>query len=468
MRVCISLLFLAFFFSECKKDTLLNDPSAKLNFSVDTLTFDTVFTTIGSATRLFKIYNPHKKKLSISSIFLTGGNSSSFRMNVDGISGHTIKNITILPEDSLYVFIEVTVDPNNGFLPLVIYDSVNFITNGNQQRVILEAWGQDAHFYKDSVICNETWVSDKPYVIINSILIDSGCSLTIQEGTKVYCSSNSGIFVLGTLIVNGSQLDSVVFQGMRLESFYQDLPGQWLGIFPLRGSTNNEINHTVIKNSIYGISVGSNSNPDLTSFTQLNAPDIFLRNTIIRNSLSTGIFGFFSFIQAENCLIYNCGQYNVQLAMGGIYGFRHCTFVNYASSLTNHKDPIIQVSNFAETPSQHVSVDLLAAFENCIIYGSNEEELSLDDDGSGANFDCIFDHTLLRTKLNTSNPTYYVNILKNADPKFIDLSENDFHLQSGSPCINMGKTLTIPVTEDLEGNMRPLGSAPDLGVYEKE
>jgi PKD repeat protein len=51
------------------------------------------------------------------------------------------------------------------------------------------------------------------------------------------------------------------------------------------------------------------------------------------------------------------------------------------------------------------------------------------------------------------------------DPKFVSLSNRDFHLQSTSSCINVGATISN-ITEDYDGNFRPQGSAYDIGAYE--
>ena len=54
-------------------DEFITESSAKLEFSTDTLRFDTVFTTLGSATRDIKIYNPHKQPILIDKIYFGNG-----------------------------------------------------------------------------------------------------------------------------------------------------------------------------------------------------------------------------------------------------------------------------------------------------------------------------------------------------------------------------------------------------------
>ena len=82
---------LVIFGTSCKKDVLNTDGA--LTFSVDTVLFDTVFTTIGSATRQFKIYNPSNNEVNISSIMLAGGQQSKYRINVDGIPGYRVLKV---------------------------------------------------------------------------------------------------------------------------------------------------------------------------------------------------------------------------------------------------------------------------------------------------------------------------------------------------------------------------------------
>jgi hypothetical protein len=48
---------------------------------------------------------------------------------------------------------------------------------------------------------------------------------------------------------------------------------------------------------------------------------------------------------------------------------------------------------------------------------------------------------------------------------FVDVSADDYHLKAGSPAINAG-TFLGDVTDDLEGNPRPVGPTHDAGAYE--
>ena len=175
MLLCAGVLIISS--TACKKDLALSDGG--LDFSRDTVVFDTVFTTIGSTTQQFKIYNKSSRPVVISKALLMGGEDSKYRFNLDGVSGISFDDIRIEGNDSLFGFVEVTLDPNNQSLPLVIEDSIQFVTNGKEQYVILAAWGQDAYFHFNDI--NEgIWPNDKPHVIYGFAMVDSATNLTIQ------------------------------------------------------------------------------------------------------------------------------------------------------------------------------------------------------------------------------------------------------------------------------------------------
>jgi len=468
----------------CKKDKFITDTSAKLEFSVDSILFDTVFTTVGSVTDAFKVYNQSSQPIIISSIKLASGTSSNFRINVDGSKGVTFTDVEIAGKDSMFVFVEVTVDPNNGNNPLIIRDSVVFETNGNIQDVQLEAWGQDAYFHTPnnvlvfsngaslaySVIpCNAIWTNDKPHVIYGFAVVDSGCTLTINQGAKIHLHPGGVLWVYkdGTLIVNGNQSMPVIFQGDRLEPKYSELPGQWRAIWLSAGSKNNTIDWAIIKNGFIGLQVdtmGASANPTLT-----------IRNSIVKNMSVVAIFSQGGFITGSNSLFANCGQYVAALTIGGRYDFYHCTFANYWTGGTR-QFPTLLLNNYYEDVNKNIISRNLdsASFYNCIVYGdiSSGEEVKLEKSSNTSfTFNYKFHHTLLRTGLDTSG-SEYVNVKLNLDPYFNSVGNNDYRIKNpfslpgvidkGDPAIG------IIFPDDLSGKSRMVNGNPDIGAYEYE
>lgn len=76
-------------------------PDCRLEFSSDTLTFDTLFTELSSATYSFLLYNRHEAALRITDARLSGGDASPYRVNLDGLAGTEFSDITVRGGDSL-------------------------------------------------------------------------------------------------------------------------------------------------------------------------------------------------------------------------------------------------------------------------------------------------------------------------------------------------------------------------------
>ncbi len=480
----LSILILNAAFS-CRRDNdFIEDNSAKLEFSVDSVSFDTVFTTIGSVTKNFRIYNPHKKSIKITSVRLNGGTSSNFRINIDGLSGNEIQNLEIPAEDSLFAFIEVTVDPNNTINPFVIEDFIEFNTNGNQQRVILTAWGQNAIYYTPTSFnrglpdftcltgpCSDlvppvdvTWTDSLPIVVYGFIAIDTLDKLTIEAGTKIHFHNGGGMWVYrgGDLDVNGTKENPVVFRGDRLEPGFEDVPGQWDRIWINEGAIN-DINYAVIQNSFVGIQAEAlflNGNP-----TQLG--NLNIKNTIIKNCSGIGLLTAYFNVIAENMVISNCREYNAVIQSLGNWRFDHCSFANYSNG-NGRETPSVFIKNnytsgstiFVDTPN--------VAIRNSIIYGTVESEFNIEiiNDGS-VNVNVL--NSILKTDENTTDANQYLNILKNPPNEiFKDSDGGDFELYDNSGARNIGNTTignSIPL--DLNGNTRPSSDGvPDAGAYE--
>lgn len=454
----LSLSLLVLF--SCRKESFITSPDARVSITVDSLKYDTVFTTTGSVTQLFKIINTNKQKLRISSVKLMGGAGSAYKMNVDGVSTTEALNLEIGADDSVYVFVQVNVDPNTSGLPFLIRDSIQVSYNGNSRLVQLEAWGQNAHFFRNKeIIADETWVNDLPYVILGYLHVNENSKLTIEKGCRIYVHATAPIVVDGTLEVNGMEdaVDRVYFQGDRVDQPYKDYPAAWPGIYFTATSKDNLLTYTVIKNSFQSIAVqdpAPNANPKLT-----------LTQCVIDNSYDAGIIAVNSSITAINCLITNCGR-NIALIKGGIYRFTHCTVATYSSSFINHKDPVLTVTDYDGT---NATASLDAIFRNCIFWGENglvENEVAVDKKGAGP-FSVNFDHALWKVETLPAN-IISNQVINNQAPQFdsIDVANRyyDFHLQANSPAIDKGTDAGITI--DLDGRSRPSG-LPDLGSFEK-
>lgn len=465
MRLFLGILILLFGFlwgglSSCNKPVLLS--KGNLTFSTDTVVFDTVFTTVGSTTKYLKIYNPDLRSLNIEEIELMGGESSVYRINVDGISATSHKDLILAPKDSLYIFVEVTLQVNNTTNPLIVEDSIRFRTNGQDQFVKLAAWGQDAYFHYsnfqlDSLDFNEgVWPNDKPHVIYGAAIVDSAKTLTIQAGTQVYLHKNALLYVYkGALQIEGQAGNEVVFQGDRLEQAYQDVAGQFYGIY-FHEALPSTINYAILKNGTSGVHLFS-QNPNNSSYT------LTMENTQIYNQARYGVFIYAGAkVKAENCIISKNGTHALLVLQGGDFNFNHCDLLGYGSS-TN---PAVGICNYYNDYNQNqtlVSSIGEGKFQNCVIYGNLNTELAIDTiqmAGIELNFD--FDYCVFKSQTNYQDSFYGSHVNWNANPLFTNPAERDFTFSSNSSLSNAA--ISSAVFTDIFG--QPRNNPPDIGAIE--
>lgn len=474
------LIIVAVLFS-CRKDEIITDSSAKVSFSTDTLVVDTVFTTIGSTTRRIVVYNRNNQRINISTIAVGGGFNSQFRINVDGVSGNIHHDVEIEANDSLFIFVEVTIDPNNILSPFVVEDAILFVTNGNQQSVHLVAWGQNAHYFTPKVFpanglpkyscldgncdslqapVNITWTNDKPYVIYGYLVIDSADVLNINPGVRVHLYNKSGIWVYkgGNLNVNGTKDEPVTFQGTRLDYSFKDVPGQWDRIWVNDGSVNNTFNYAIIKNAFIGIQVETSP---FEPNTPISSNKLILNNCVINNASGIGLYATNYKIDSKNTLITNCGQYNFLVSGGGIYNFNHATIANYWSG-ANRQTPAVYVQNYYQDINGNIQVRNIDSlnFKNSIIYGNIDNEFAIEAYSPGIiNYNVSY--SVIKATFNGGSN--FNNIVLNPfNPLFVDELNNDFHLSSISPANNIG--IISSVLQDYDGVTR--NNPPDAGAYE--
>jgi len=466
LQLVVFLLSGLIFFA-CNNEEFNTGSDAKLVFASDTITFDTVFTTIGSTTKWFTVKNPQKQSVNISNVFLAGGNNSPFRLNINGVAANEDFDVDISGGDSIFIFVEATVDPTGQNNPMVYHDSIVFNLNGNKQDVDLIAFGQDFHLFNGEVLKTQHWKNDKPYLIYNSVLIDSLETLSVDAGCRIHFHQGSSMFVKGTLKATGTFDEPVKFLGDRLEKSYSDVPGQWGaltelssggiyvygGIHFLVGSKDNVLDWTIIKNANKGIqidSMGFSENPVLT-----------ISNSKIENMTLNCIDARTTFLKASNCVFANSGSYTVALLFGGDYEFNHCTVANYFTVGTR-KEPALVLNNYYKYNKIIYSFNLNAFFGNCIVYGNNSNEISTDKDGTGT-FTYSFKNCLVNTNLSSD----FENSVFNKDPLFVDIPENNFAIDSLSPARAIGNieiARLFPL--DLDNQSRLEDNGPDSGALE--
>ncbi|GAB1307543.1 hypothetical protein KH5_02260 [Urechidicola sp. KH5] len=491
--LCIILL------ASCREDFETIPSSGNLRFSKDTVFLDTVFTNIGSSTYNLKVYNPSNDDIHIPSITLERGESSNYRLNVDGIPGKSFNNIEVLAKDSIFIFIETTVDINSLSDPLYT-DRILFDTDSRTQDVDLVTLVQDAHFLfpsrdSEGVIAtipigttangetlevqgfylddDTTFTNEKPYVIYGYCAVPADKKLTIEAGARVHFHANSGLIVDkdATLEINGTIDNEVIIEGDRLEPQFAETPGQWGAIWLRAGSKDHNIDFATIKNASVGIildSIGNDTEPTLT-----------IKNSQLYNHANYGILARETNIEGENLVINNAGLSSLACTIGGTYNFTHSTFANYWRNGVR-QFPAVLVNNFftyIDGENQVIETRPLHAanFNSCIIYGNSNIELILDN-VEGSSFNYNFKNSLIKfddfsgnfdgiPEYDFDNTMHYQNTIINENPDFKDPYTNQLIIGEESAGVNTASledALLVPF--DILGVDRTL--APDIGAYQ--
>lgn len=462
-NLILFLILLTTVYYSCQRENLVdNSPHLKLSFSTDTVVFDTIFSGIGSATKYLKVYNPSSKDIEISEIYLAKAEDSKYRLNIDGKNSSSDQNVLIKGKDSLFLFVDVTINTDQD--ALLEQDSIIFITNGNQQDIKLISWGQAVNLINEEVIQTTNWTKDKPYLIYNSMLVDSAHTLTIEAGTKIHFHRGSKMFVAGTLNILGTYEEPVILEGDRLEHMYFDVPGQWEGIWLMNGSKHNYINFAEIKNAVTGIQVDT--------LADVNIPTLTIHNTKIEHMSFAGIYAQGTTIFGTNCQISDCGFYNLALTIGGWYEFYHCTFANYwRNSFRN--TPLLLMNNYYIYEGQAIIRDIVhAGFYNCLIYGDRENELYIDSIPGYGVLNYSFENCLIKYNSPTVSEANILTSIINEDPLFIDPEAYNFALDTLSPAKDKALRLFVDqypglLNYDLNNESRTADDNPDIGAYER-
>ena len=383
------------------------NPNLRLDFSTDTLAFDTVFTTVGSATRQFMIYNRNQEPLDIESVLLASGGETGFRINVDGRKGVAFDHVGILDQDSLYVFVEVTVNPTHQNQPLLIQDSIIFQVNGIRQHVLLEACGQDVHLCKGGVRLERDTLlaADRPYLVYDSLVVAPDVRVTIEPGATFYMHDQASMVVYGSMQAKGTREAPITIRGDRLDNLLTDLPydrtpGLWGGIFFQPTSFDNLWEHVIVRDGTSGVTLAA-STPEQSK--------IQIRQSQITHMKGNVLTAVNCWMEVSDSELSNASG-AVLLLAGGKYDLTHCTMANYMRLAL--VDTLEKVSvALLNVLSDQEMYPLEARFRNCIIDGGNSNELLIQTTDQVA-ADYQFDHCMVKLRNpETATATHFTDCL---------------------------------------------------------
>lgn len=384
----------------------------ELQFSADTLSFDTLFTAQGSATSQLRVYNRSGRDVELTSVTLRAGRGSRFRLNVDGDTSMVARHVEIMDGDSIFIFVQVCIDPDDRTQPFLVEDAVVF---GNGQSVPLTAWGRNAVYHRAespySVVDCEHWDHSRPHVILGTAAILDGHTLTLGPGDELYFGPDAMLAVdsNASLVARGTAGQPVLFSSLRSDGWYSFLPGQWQCIWFTSDSRGNVIDHAVLRNGTGGVRLYPRAEATVS-------------NTVIAGMSDCALIGQGGELMADNLLVYDCFATFTALR-GGSYSFNRCTMANYWN-YSSRTVPSLLLYN--HMPQAQEAQDLEAVFRDCIVWGSRHDgEVLFSDDGVHR-FDCRFEGCVVKGMDDAE------------DPHFVDPQGDDYHLDEDSPATGKG------------------------------
>jgi hypothetical protein len=470
MRLCLNpyfilIVLLAGMIISCRNQDWMTDDLSIIQFSEDTLKFDTVFTQTTSITQLVKIKNTGSQNIRLESIRLMGGDSSCFQLNIQGQAINQVYQMMLPAKDSIYIYVTVNIHPNDSSQPFIQTDRIE-IKSGTRSRYIeLEAYGQNAFYLRSpDVNIDTTWTNSKPIVIRGSLTIEPGNTLILEAGCKLYMQADAVIQVKGNLIIQGTVLQPVIIRGNRLDAPYRNLPGTWPGIIIHAGSLNNQFRFVKIEQAETAIAV-------LPGTFDTLRPNVFIEQSIIHHARTAGLDLQSNHVVVNNCLISQCGK-GINITGGGRYRFNHNTVAGYSSIYMLHDQPVLYASDTRFDNGQSITGNLDIALINSIFWGVGgtvTQETVFEQYGSNT-YRVSINHCLLKSPIAPSLANVN-NLILNQDPLFdsLDFENNilDFrtNTRQEAPGIDQGMITNLLV--DLDDQPRFRGAAPDLGCYEK-
>lgn len=491
-----SALAIACLASACDVETeFLTGNNVQLRFSVDTLAFDTVFVARGSATQRMKVYNDGEQPIKIDRVTVEGRTGVNFIFNIDGTRGPEARDIVIWGEDSIFLFVEVEVDPTEpvNTSPFIAEDRLIFETGDVQDEVVLLAFGQNANYLNgfrrgefgaiNSMNCGTdgffTLDTELPTVIYGSLTVDE-CILRALPGTRIYFHGgvqrndqfagtgffNDGLIfttATGAVQFQGTLEEPVILRTDRLEPRFDEDPAKYRGLVLGAGSRGNRLEHTQLLNAIVGITIDS-------------AAQVTVENSVIAYSGGSAISAYQSEVTVRNSVFHDNFGNAVQFVKGGTLVMEHTTIANYGVDASG-----LVLTNFSCDDNDICIFSRMSArIRNSVISGSRGSELIFLDIFEGeepSQWSVLMDNSVVRTDqpfLNSQNGIYadfYNSICRDcynlefSDPLFISLEQDDYQLDSLSVARDLGVFLPA-VTTDKLGVARDVGM-PDAGAFER-
>ena len=306
-RLFFFIAIIAVLLTACTdNDSFTTGSGNRLTFSEDTIRFDTLFSTVPSATQTFWVRNESGDGIRIRTARLERSNQSGYRVNVDGTYLDPVgSDFEVRKGDSILVFVEITTRENHADEPQLVEDNLIFtLESGVEQRVNLRTYSWDAQKITDLVVAEDMTIESSVPLLIygQGIRVEEGATLTLRN-TVFYFHDGAGIDAKGIVTA-----ENCLFRGDRLDRMFDYLPydrvsGQWKGIRLSSPNGRNTFGSCEIRNAVDAIVCDSTL--------------LYLYDTVIHNSSGDGIYARHSTVFVDYCQLSN--TYGDCLGLYGCY-----------------------------------------------------------------------------------------------------------------------------------------------------
>ncbi len=429
----------------CERDFSATPGGGDIMFSADTLSFDTLYAGYASPTGRITLRNVGDDDITVSHVFLEGGDASDFSVNINGLTATEATNLRLSHGDSLYIFVSVrNAKALEGRAFNTLTDHLIAQGGANTWRATVTAVVRNVTTAPKAIETDTQWLCDSiPYLVRDTMDVTEGATLLVGPGVTVLMEKDAAIRVAGKIAVAGEVESRTAFSPLRSDGYYETIPGQWGGILVTTGG-QADIRFADVACSATGIACDS-------------ASTAFFDGLWVRDVSHTGVTLNKVSAEVRNTIVSDCGGGAFDIS-GGDVRLRHVTVSDYFSWDYRHV-AALQFTHAEGETSQ------LAVY-NSIVFGNQTSEIAVD--SLSAEF-VTFRSSLLKMDKKTvsSAEDVFINCKLATNAHFVNRDEADYHLTSKSDAAGLADpTLTSDLPTDIEGALRQEGEGWNAGALQ--